>query len=375
MPQSRPLLIFAFFLTLLALSILLLGWLLWPFLSTLILAFVVAGLFNPLYRWLARHMKPQLASFLSCLVIFLVLFVPVSIFVGILATEAINFIKMAQDTDMSREVLALLSSSEWLDRASGFFERYGIAITPREITDGLTTLAKFVGKYLLDQATAVTGNILAFVMNFFFMLLIIYFFFIDGVRLRTFIMDLSPLPDDQDDKIIDKFRDMSGAILFGNGLGGLVQGVFGGVVFAIFGIPQAFLWGVIMGMLAFLPIVGIGAVFVPAAVILYLEGRVGAAVFFVASYAVVSPVVESILKPKLVGDRVKMHPLLVFLSIIGGLKLFGILGVIYGPLVVTTFLTLTDIYHSSYQSFLEPRSTAELQSEMEEEMKPSGGVR
>ena len=147
---------------------------------------------------------------------------------------------------------------------------------------------------------------------------------------------------------------MAGAVLVGNGLCGSIQGVLGGIVFYIFGLKSAFLWGVIMGLLAFLPIVGIGAVFIPAAVYLILKGRVAAGIFFVVFYILLSGGIEYLLKPKLVGKRVKMHTLLVFFSIIGGLKLFGILGIIYGPLVATAFLTLTDIYYASYRQLVDP---------------------
>ncbi len=111
---------------------------------------------------------------------------------------------------------------------------------------------------------------------------------------------------------------------------------------------------VVMGLLAFLPIIGIGIVFIPAAIYLFLKGRIAASIFFIIFYVVLSGGVEYFFKPKLVGQRVKMHTLLVFLSIIGGLKLFGILGIIYGPLVITAFLTLTDIYRSNYQTMVNP---------------------
>jgi predicted PurR-regulated permease PerM len=114
------------------------------------------------------------------------------------------------------------------------------------------------------------------------------------------------------------------------------------------------LWGVIMGLLAFLPIVGIGVVFLPATVILFLMGRYGAAVFFIVFYIVITLLIEYLFKPRIVGKRVQMHTMLVFLSIIGGLKLFGILGIIYGPLVVTAFLTLADIYQHHYQASIAP---------------------
>jgi predicted PurR-regulated permease PerM len=176
----------------------------------------------------------------------------------------------------------------------------------------------------------------------------------DGDKLISFIVDLSPLPKEQDEKLIQKFKDMAGAILIGNGLGGLIQGLAGGIVFSIFGFKSSFLWGVIMGFLAFLPIIGVGVVFVPAAIYLFIKGRIASGIFFIVFYLILSVSVDNLLKPKLVGQRVKMHTLLVFFSIIGGLNIFGILGIIYGPLITTAFLTLTDIYYTSYQEMVDP---------------------
>ena len=108
-----------------------------------------------------------------------------------------------------------------------------------------------------------------------------------------------------------------------------------------------------MAILAFLPFVGIGAVFIPAIIYIFLQSRIGAGIFIIIIYLILSVGVEYLFKTKLVGDKVKMHTLLVFFSVMGGLKVFGMLGIIYGPLVVTSFLTLTDIYRANYQQIVE----------------------
>jgi predicted PurR-regulated permease PerM len=149
---------------------------------------------------------------------------------------------------------------------------------------------------------------------------------------------------------------MAGAILIVNGICGLIQGVAGGVLFWVFGIQSSFLWGVIMGLLAFLPIIGIGAIMFPASIFLMLQGRIAVGIFFIIFYLILSVGIEYIFKPRLVGHRVQMHTLLVFLAIIGGLKFFGILGIIYGPLVVTAFLTLADIYQTNYRIIIEHKT-------------------
>ena len=118
------------------------------------------------------------------------------------------------------------------------------------------------------------------------------------------------------------------------------------------GISSPILWGGVMAILAFLPILGIGLVLVPAAVIFYLKGQVGAAIFMLIFYGFLSFSVEYLLKPWMVGERVKMHTLLVFLSILGGLSVYGVLGIIYGPLIVTAFLSLADIYRKNYREYV-----------------------
>ncbi|OIN97372.1 MAG: AI-2E family transporter [Deltaproteobacteria bacterium CG1_02_45_11] len=354
--SSRDMILW-FFLALFIGSIFMLAWLIWPFISVIILASVVTGVFNPVYRFIQGKMSPPYASLITCILIFFILFVPIVLFIGILTNEAFDLYQMGKNAVIGDQLKNLLESS----RVSTVFERgnqillsFNIELTGEEIFKAISDLGKTLGLYLFEQSRAIASNVIKFLIYFFFMLLIIYYLFIDGNKLMAFIIDLSPLPREQNEKLIQKFKDMAGAVIIGNGLSGLVQGILGGTVFALFGLKSPFLWGVIMALLAFLPIVGIGAVFIPAAIYLFIKGRVAAGIFFIVFYIFLSGSVEYLLKPKLVGRRVNMHTLLVFLAIIGGLKLFGILGIIYGPLVVTAFLTLTDIYHASYQKLVNP---------------------
>lgn len=338
-------------------SIFLLGWLLLPFLSTLILGAVVSGIFYPLYRIIERHPKirSSMASLMTCILIFFVLFVPIVLFVGSLTQQAYGLYQMAKGAVINDQINTLLRDTRALEKANAVLSKFNYEVTGEEFKNAISEVAKFVGFYLYEQARAIASNTLAFVVSFFLMLLVIYFLLIDGDKLVAYIVDLSPLPSDQEWLLIDKFKEMGGAILIGNGLGGFIQGFLGGLLFWFFGLPSAFLWGVIMGLLAFLPIIGIGAVFMPTAVYLILKGRIAVGVFFFIFYFVLSLGVEYIFKPKLVGHRVKMHPLLVFFAIIGGLKIFGIIGIIYGPLVATGFLTLAEIYRTSYQKLVETK--------------------
>jgi len=343
-----------FFLTLFLITTVLMGWLLWPFFSTLFLSAVVTGVFTPLYRLIVGKVRPPVASLATCVVIFFVLFIPIVMFVGILSREAYGFYLMGRNAVLTDIIRDFFEHSQLLERANELLGRFNLELSSVELNRAISQVGKMVGLFLYQQASAIASNVVNFVIYFFFMLMIVYFLLIDGHKLIAFLINLSPLPKEQDEKLIAKFQDIAGAILIGNGLGGLIQGTLGGFVFYLFGFNSPFLWGVLMSLLAFLPIIGIGLVFIPAAIYLLFNDRMGAGIFFIVFYLLLSGGIEYIFKPKLVGHRLQLHTLLVFLSIVGGLKAFGILGIIYGPVIVTAFLTLTDIYHTNYQKLVEP---------------------
>lgn len=349
--------VFIFFLALFCIAIILAGKLIAPFFAIIILGIVSTGIFRPIFLFFQKRMTPESASVLTCVLIFFVIFIPVVFFVGILSKEAFNLYVMAKDAVFSNQLKNLLESTQALERLNELLARAGIEriITWDALISPITELGRFVGFSLFEQARAITSNLFSLVLYFGLMLIVVYYMFIDGDKFIKYVYDLSPLPDEHDEKLFEKFMDMAGAVLIGNGLGGLIQGVAGGTVFLFLGFNSPFLWGVIMGFLAFLPIVGIGIVMLPAAVVLMLKSNISAGIFLIVFYGVLSWGVEYFFKPKVVGDRVAMHPLVVFFAIIGGLKVYGLLGIIYGPLIATLFLTLADIYFSSFQVMVEPK--------------------
>jgi predicted PurR-regulated permease PerM len=337
-------------------TVFMLGWLLLPFLSILVLGAVISSICLPLYRAICKHPKIRgsIAAFTTCFLLFLVLFVPTVFFVGSLAQQALELYQMAKGAVLNDQINTLLHDTRVLDRVNALLANFNYSITGDEIKNAVSGIVKFVGLFLYEQARDIASNTLAFLVNFFLMLLVVYFLLLDGERLVAYISDLSPLPNDQERMLIVKFKEMAGVILIVNGLVAIIQGGLGGILFWVFGFQSAFLLGVVMGILAFIPIIGIGSLLVPMSTYLFLKGNVGLSIFFLVFY-VIAAGAEYVLKPHFVGQQVEMHPLLVFFAIIGGLKLFGILGIIYGPLVVTAFLTLAEIYRASYQQMVESR--------------------
>lgn len=350
--QPSTQMIFRYFLIIFLITIFFVGKVLWPFFSILVLAFVLTGIFYPVHVFLCKKITPTLSSLLTCVIIFLVVFVPLVFIIGALSKEAYGLYLMGTDAAVNQDLKELFQNSEIVVRIEAILTKYDINLGAEHLNKGLSELGRSVGFFLYQQVSNIASNVLKFVVNFAFMLLIIFFLLIDGKKLIAFLMDLSPLPEDQDMKLMNKFHAMASVVLVVNGISGVIQGFLGGVIFAIFRLNSPFLWGFMMAILAFFPIVGIGAVFIPTAIYLFLKGRIVAGIFFIVFYLILSSVMEYVIKPKLVGDKVKMHTLLVFLAVLGGLKVFGILGIIYGPLVMTAFLTLTDIYRTSYETYI-----------------------
>ena len=352
MSDVRPSrMIINYFLLLFLLSILLVGKIFWPFLSILVISYILTGIFKPVFKYMCRWVSPTFSSLLTCLLISVIVFLPLTFFVGALTQEAYSLYQWGKDADLVMKFRELQSSA-LVVKAQEALAGLGFNIEPEAVGKTLSDFAKTVGLFLYNQARGWAANIMQFLIDFLFMILVIFFLLADHEKLVNFLLEISPLPDDQERLLVAKFEEMAGAVLVGNGICGIIQGVLGGAMFAVFNIGPPVLWGGIMAILAFLPIFGIGLVLIPTAIILLIKGKTGLAVFVAVFYMILSFSMEYAVKPKIVGEKVKMHTLLVFLSIMGGLSVFGFMGIIYGPLIVAVFMTLADIYKSNYYEYI-----------------------
>ena len=341
-----------FFLVLLLCSLALILGLMWTYVSAIILALLISSVFYPLFLWLKRLSggREILPSLFMSLVILIILVVPVGWFVGTLSNEAFDFYNHTRSAVSLKKIQKLLETdSVWVRRIKNLGKITGIEVTPNTIGKLATSVGKQVGFFLYNQISSMASNLLSFLIHFFLMMLTIYYLFRDGNRLKEYLTKLMPIPKQQLEKVVSKFQEMGRAIIIGNGLSGIVQGILGGIGFYMFGLNSPFLWGTIISFMAFLPIIGASVVFMPAAAILILQGKVGIGIGFLAYNLFYSSIIEYLIKPRVIGRGMQMNSLLVFIGIIGGIKLFGILGIVYGPLIITIFLTLAEIYRLEYK--------------------------
>lgn len=341
-----------FFILLLLLSLLLFLWLFWTYISAIVLALLLASVFSPLHHWLSRVLKGKttLASLVMTFFIVLILIVPVGGFIGSLSNEAFDFYQKTKNAVSLQKIQESINGdSLWAEQLRNWGKMTGVEFNKETIQAASASVGKKVGLFLYNQIRSVASNLINFLIHFFLMILTIYYVLNDGGRLKDYLIELLPFPREQLEKVFGKFHEMGKAIFVGNGLSGAIQGVLGGFGFYIFGLESPLLWGTVVAFMAFLPIIGASIVFIPASIILFLHGKSGTALGFLIYNVVYSSVIEYIVKPRVIGKGMQMNALLVFIGIIGGIKLFGILGIIYGPLIITVFITMAEIYRLEYK--------------------------
>ncbi len=341
---------FSVFMTIFLISSLLLLWTIYPFIYTIIMSLMLVGVLYPAYRWLVKAScgRAYSSSLLLCLLIFLGIFVPLVFLISTLSVEMADFYLYLRQSLTVEAVNRLMEQhAVWVNRVQHLLQRFDINVNFANLEEYVVALGKTVGLIMYDQTRMLAGKVVHFSLHFVMMIVIIFYLLIDGDKLKEYLLALVPLPRDQETLLLTKFNDMAIAIIIGNGIAAVLQGVLGGIGLTMFEFRSPVLWGTVMAIFAFIPFIGISIVFVPIAVYLMISGQVTKGIMFFVYFSLLSGIVEYLVKPKIVGDRVKMHVLLVFISIFGGIATFGILGILLGPLVAIAFLTLADIYLST----------------------------
>jgi predicted PurR-regulated permease PerM len=281
--------------------------------------------------------------------ILLILVIPVGGFLGALSNQAYQFYEKTKDSVSLQKIEQFLQSdSLWAARIKKAAALANVDTDSESIRNFSASLGSNIGLSLSRQLSSMASNLIDFLINFFVMMVMIYYLFLNGKVLREFITGLLPLPVEQQNIIVKKFEEMGKAIINGNLFSGIIQGILGGLGFFVFGLGSSLLWGALIGFFAFLPFIGAPAIFIPAALILFLQGKAGIAIGFLVYNLVYSQAIEYYFKPKYIGKGMSMNPGLVFIGVLGGIKLFGVLGIIYGPLILTVFFTLLEIYKLEY---------------------------
>lgn len=297
-----------------------------PFLPALVWALALAVLFTPLQRWLESKLKrPGLTAAISVLVVGLIVALPVS-FVGqqliMESARGAELIKTKVESGEWRRVIEaqprLAPAAEWIERRVDL---------PGTINTLATWLTATAGSIVKGSVVQVIGFCLTFYLLFYFLR--------DRRAALQSLRSLSPLSEAEMDRLFGRVTDTIFATVYGTLAVAVVQGLLGGLMFWWLGLPAPLLWGVVMALLAVVPVLGAFVVWIPVALFLALEGSWGKAIILAVWGGVVIGGIDNLLQPVLVGNRLKLHTILAFISVVGGLILFGPAGLILGPVALT----------------------------------------
>jgi len=319
-----------------------------PFFYPIFWAAIIAVLFYPVYKWLHKHLikSPSLSSFLTVLLIIIILFLPLSLLSTLIVNESIDLYQTVSQGDLIKKVEGVGS---WLQSTS-------LAPYLEEIkTEGAnyaTDATKTISIFLFNNLKSITQNSLKFFFMFFIMLYALFYFLRDGKRILKRLMHLSPLGDKYEAMLYEKFTSTTRATLKGTLLVGLVQGILGGILFLATGVEGAFIWGVVMVAFAIIPALGPFIIILPVGIIMLALGNIWQGVVILAIGLGVIGLIDNFIRPPLVGKDIQMHPLLVLFATLGGLILFGISGFVIGPVIAALFVAIMSIYDHHYRNEL-----------------------
>ena len=306
-----------------------------PFLPALTWAGALAILFAPLHRWLESKLRrANLAAAVSVLLVALIVVVPATFMGQRLLQESARGAAIIKTKVESGEWRQALEAQPRLAPAAHWVERQvDLPGTVQTLTNWLTNKAA-----MFVQGSVV--QLIGFCLTFF----LFFYFLRDRKSALRSLRFLSPLSLTEMDRLFGRVEDTVFATVYGTLAVAAVQGFLGGLMFWWLGLPAPLLWGVVMGLLAVVPVLGAFIVWVPAALFLLLEGSWGKALLLTIWGAVVVGGIDNLLLPILVGNRLKQHTLLAFLSVVGGLMVFGTSGLILGPVVLTVTTVLLEVW-------------------------------
>lgn len=320
-----------------------------PFLTAIIAAAILTALFKGPYHYFERFTRGHRgwSSFLTCLLVIVIIVTPIFFVLSLAISEAnALYHTLGEESALERIVDQTVETAHTIPYLSIFFD--ADTMNQDRILDDI----KQFSQNALGLIQAAYQGITHFVFWVFVMFFTLFYFLIDGKKTLRFLMQLSPLRDEHDALLIKKFISISRATLKGTIVVGVIQGLLGGFTFWIAGIPSPAIWGLVMVLFSIIPMVGSAIVWVPAGIVMLLLGHIWQGIFILSVGAGIISVIDNVLRPKLVGKDTQMHPLMIFFATLGGISLFGLPGFIIGPIIVSLFMALGEIYGIEFKEQL-----------------------
>lgn len=305
-----------------------------PLLTAIIIGIILAFIFTPIYDWVNKRLKMKnVSAFLMCILLILIIVIPLWYLAPVMINQSIKFYMASQQIDFIKPLENIFPS---LFQSETFSNEIASAIRTF-VTKTTNSLMNSLSNVILNFPTI----FLQFIVTFF------TFFFVlrDKRNLISYIQSLIPFSKDVEKKLFKSSKDITVSVLYGQVVIGIVQGLVTGLGFFLFKVPNALLLTALAALAGIFPIIGTAIVWIPVAIYFLIAGNSFAALG-VMVFGLISTIIETMIKPVFVSRRIQMNSSIILIGMIGGLFLFGILGVILGPLILAYLLIVLEIYRN-----------------------------
>jgi len=316
-----------------------------PFVIPLLWGACVTVVFWPINERLRRLGPRWLSASVATILVFVVLIVPTTYLGAALIDEISEFTRQIQEGTYRAELEQILHFEntplfrEIASRLDPWIDLSGLEVKSL-LLDGL----KRVTVLTVDRASEMIANFSLFLLHLGVVTMVMFFLFRDGDQLLNRVREALPLAPEKTEQLFAQLRDVVRAALYGGVLIAAIQGSLGGLAFLILGLGAPVLWGVVMGFCSFLPAFGAALVYVPAAIFLLAQGSVAKGIILLGLGFGVISTIDNLLRPIFISGRTQVHTLVLFISILGGLNMFGLLGLVMGPVLAAIFVSFFNFY-------------------------------
>ncbi len=320
------------------------------FLMPLFMAGLFSAMVSPVHHWLTKKLggRENVASILTLLSIVFLVLAPLSVLIGVVVAQAIHvgqsitpwvqsFIN--EPTEMTRYLEKIPYYDQILPYRDVILEKVG------QVVGSIST-------FLINSLSSVTKMTVGAVFSSIIMLYVMFYFLTMGDRLLMKILYFLPLHDRDEQLLLRRFTSVTRATIKGTLIIGIMQGTICGIAFAVAGIEGPVFWGTVMAVMSIIPAFGTAIIWGPALIVLALKGDFSGAVILAVLCGAVAGNLDNVIRPRLVGKDTEMHDLFVLFGTLGGIAMFGLLGIIIGPIVAALFITVWEIYGDAFRDHL-----------------------
>lgn len=302
-----------------------------PILLSILAGLILAYIFFPVYNWINKRIKIKgISAFIVSLLVLAIIVVPLWFVVPLIVQQVFEVFRATQTLNVQGFVANLFptASQEFVTQT----------------TVALNNIISKISSTVLNSLVNFFLNSVTLLLNLFIIFFVFYYSLKDSDKLKRLVRDISPLSKQKEKVISSKFKAITNSLIYGQIIAGLVQGAAAAIGLYLFGVPGALILSLVAIILAIIPIIGPALVWIPVAIYLILTGNLGLAIGFVVYNLAIVSTIDNIIRSHIVSRRIRLSPAIVLVGMIGGLFIFGLLGLILGPLILTYFITFLQSY-------------------------------